>query len=891
MGGLVLRQWLADLARKGCDENGKISPVRIGNILFVGTPLMGAPKAFHAYFNGYSFIFEGSHYLAQLEKYLLGPLNKVGTTFESTYSLLPVWSSLFCRSKLPFLKERTPSVIIEKPHKHVNIFDPIHWDNLRLWRNVNNNIFNEKKINKKKFVTKNLKKAELEGCLGLVKNPHDLKNITSIKYIYGRGEKKDTVAQLKIVATPNKKSKITINKKDWGDGTVPWESAKGYPETFNKEMVEVPETHVKLISHPRVLRIVKSWYKEWEHAPNFLQEPPLRKKGSLQHLSPTYVKAENNSQPHRNKIHQNRLLLIPLDIDKWKGDQFENIAKQNIKYNSKPLQFKRKKSELKDVIIAISRFGSDKGKLKSELVALMMTSEYLYKIGEYSLAHKAASRAISLLNKNNKIEDKFFKTFITAIHAWSSLRLGLIAEAESSFEALHESESDIKKRIAFDGIRAVASVRARKSYVESYRWLEKLRSNSQSEDLLISRNSREQIREIQKSLTLLGYYSGEITGIQNNKTKEAIALYKKSKKIPDREIFSENHHYALHQEAEDIKIQRKFDIAVIIGNRRYQKGIPDVAYAYRDADGVKAVLINDLGFDEGNIIDLRDAGQGAMRNVFGSEKSHQGRLWSYSDPDGKSNIFIYYSGHGAPETKSRKAYLVPVDADPNSLDISGYPLSLVYENLKKIPAKSVTIMLDACFSGDSADGMLIKNASPLVVTTLPEVSSDNFVILSASTGNQLASWDASKGHGIFTANIIKGLKGSADSDGDKKITSGELYDYIFKRVRKTARRRHRREQTPTFYGNENLILNNSIRRYPKKDQQNDIDDLQQQTKGLDDKTKNGDTLSQKGKSDKTKSDTSLGKGIGIGVGIGLGLGLADRLREKRLEELRKQKKD
>ncbi len=270
--------------------------------------------------------------------------------------------------------------------------------------------------------------------------------------------------------------------------------------------------------------------------------------------------------------------------------------------------------------------------------------------------------------------------------------------------------------------------------------------------------------------------------------------------------FGANNFAPVEQLKADAKVKRPDDIAIIIGNRKYQKGVPPVSYSHRDADAVKAMLVNDLGFSPENIIDVRDAGQGAMRNVFGSEKSHKGQLWRYANTEGKSRIFVYYSGHGAPEISSRKAYLVPVDADPRALEISGYPLSLMYKNLKQVPAKSVTVMLDACFSGDSSNGMLIKSASPLVVPTAPEIKAGNFAVLTASSGTQLASWDDAKGHGIFTSHMVEGMKGAADADGDKKITAGELHKYVQNRVRKAARRNHGRDQMPALNGDPNLVL-------------------------------------------------------------------------------------
>lgn len=255
------------------------------------------------------------------------------------------------------------------------------------------------------------------------------------------------------------------------------------------------------------------------------------------------------------------------------------------------------------------------------------------------------------------------------------------------------------------------------------------------------------------------------------------------------------------------KVRREIDVAIIIGNRNYGQGVPTVSFGHRDADAVKAMIVNDLGFNPSNIIDLRDAGQGDMRNAFGSDTNHKGKVWRFADADGNSNILVYYSGHGAPDISSKTPYLVPVDADPNALEISGYPLSLMYKNLRKIRAKTVMVMLDACFSGGSSDGMLIRSASPLVVsTTMPKTVGSNLTVLTAASGNQLASWDESKGHGIFTLHMVEGMKGAADANSDGKITAHELHAYVTKRVRQSARRTFGREQTPILMGDSNQVL-------------------------------------------------------------------------------------
>ena len=67
-------------------------------------------------------------------------------------------------------------------------------------------------------------------------------------------------------------------------------------------------------------------------------------------------------------------------------------------------------------------------------------------------------------------------------------------------------------------------------------------------------------------------------------------------------------------------------MAVIIGNRHYQGAVPEVTHAHRDADAFKRYVLDALGHDPVNVIDLRDATQAEMVATFGNEKSAEGNL-------------------------------------------------------------------------------------------------------------------------------------------------------------------------------------------------------------------------------------------------------------------------
>ncbi|MBT6138319.1 MAG: hypothetical protein HOH65_12675 [Rhodospirillaceae bacterium] len=260
-------------------------------------------------------------------------------------------------------------------------------------------------------------------------------------------------------------------------------------------------------------------------------------------------------------------------------------------------------------------------------------------------------------------------------------------------------------------------------------------------------------------------------------------------------------------------------IAVIIANGQYKNEIPPVDYAGNDGDAMRAFLIDVLGYRDGNIIDLRNAGQAEILAVFGNETSHKGKLWSWVR-QGRSDVFVYYSGHGAPGLNDKRGYLLPVDSDPATVEINGYSLDLLYRNLAKLKARSVTVMLDACFSGASEAGLLIKAASPVFVKTVANDVSQGITVLSAARGDQVASWDRKAKLGLFTNFVLNGLYGKADGgewgNGDGKVTLSEVQAYLDDEMSYAARRRFTRVQQASAIGEPNTVL---VPRVPEKPRQ------------------------------------------------------------------------
>jgi len=246
---------------------------------------------------------------------------------------------------------------------------------------------------------------------------------------------------------------------------------------------------------------------------------------------------------------------------------------------------------------------------------------------------------------------------------------------------------------------------------------------------------------------------------------------------------------------------RPDDIAVIIGNADYSKhghDIPDAKTAYADAESMRRYVVNGLGIREGNVIFLKDATGIQMAEVFGNAQDHRGKLFNWVKP-GKSRVFVYYIGHGAPGTADGRAMLVPSDASASQIALSGYPLDLLYANLGKIPVESITVVLEACFSGTSPAGSVLGRALPLAIMPKAAPVPANLTVISAASADQMANWEQDDSHALFTEYFLKAMSGDADKapygNGDGTVSLDELDRYLKETLSYVVRRSYGRDQT------------------------------------------------------------------------------------------------
>ena len=156
-------------------------------------------------------------------------------------------------------------------------------------------------------------------------------------------------------------------------------------------------------------------------------------------------------------------------------------------------------------------------------------------------------------------------------------------------------------------------------------------------------------------------------------------------------------------------------------------------------------------------------------------------------------------------------YLFPNDGVKEGVEDFGYEMNKLYADLNTLGAKSVTVILDACFSGSSrsSEKLLAENISGAKGIKLKAkydyTSFPNFTVINSSSGEETSlGLDASES-GLFTYYFCKGLLGDADADANRKITVGEMKKYVTDNV-KEASKKISGLQSPQFWGNENTVL-------------------------------------------------------------------------------------
>lgn len=231
--------------------------------------------------------------------------------------------------------------------------------------------------------------------------------------------------------------------------------------------------------------------------------------------------------------------------------------------------------------------------------------------------------------------------------------------------------------------------------------------------------------------------------------------------------------------------KNKDTYCVIIANEKYED-VPEVEFAQRDGEVFKEYCIKTLGIPEKQIRTFINASYTDIKRALNWMETID------NVTEGQSKMLFYYAGHGMPNEADKTAYIIPTDGFPKDITTC-FRLSEFYGRLGELKTKSVTVLLDACFSGvKRGSGQALVAARGVAIKPKEELLSGNVVVFAAASDDETALAYQNKRHGMFTYFLLKKLK---ETKG--KVSFGEFFSTISLDVKKNSMLENDKLQTPS----------------------------------------------------------------------------------------------
>ena len=241
-------------------------------------------------------------------------------------------------------------------------------------------------------------------------------------------------------------------------------------------------------------------------------------------------------------------------------------------------------------------------------------------------------------------------------------------------------------------------------------------------------------------------------------------------------------------------------VAIIIGIEKYKR-VAKADYANVDAQDFYDYASRALGIKPENIKLLFDDGADDVE-IY---KAFQNWL-PVKVNKGKTDVYVFYSGHGYPGQDGNSLYILPYGADKDLISKTAISQQEIITSIQNTQPRTVTMFLDSCYSGQTRGGdVLIAGARPIAPKISANSYPQNFTVISASANDQISSASPDLKHGIFSYYLMKGMEGDADLNKDSKITVAEMQEYLTDMVGRQAMGMNRKQQ-PQLFGDRDRVL-------------------------------------------------------------------------------------
>ena len=234
-----------------------------------------------------------------------------------------------------------------------------------------------------------------------------------------------------------------------------------------------------------------------------------------------------------------------------------------------------------------------------------------------------------------------------------------------------------------------------------------------------------------------------------------------------------------------LKQPKAVGIAVGIGQFR-DNGVSRVKYAQQDADVVAKYWNVVGGIPSERIRRLLDSR--ALKN----DLIETFEEWLPQQADGTTVVYVFIAGRGQVDPTTGAVSVIPFDGTAASSSRL-YSLRRLQEALTKLPAQRAIVIVDLSLE----HAPLQDGADPSApVWPRDEQGKERIMWMVGNRAVQEAHHFDLGQHGLFTYQVLKGLRGAADVDRDGTILAGELCMYAKGQVGKMAREQFGNAQEP-----------------------------------------------------------------------------------------------
>ena len=241
-------------------------------------------------------------------------------------------------------------------------------------------------------------------------------------------------------------------------------------------------------------------------------------------------------------------------------------------------------------------------------------------------------------------------------------------------------------------------------------------------------------------------------------------------------------------------------VAIVIGVQNY-KNLPYASYASNDANQFTQHAVRYLGVKPENVKLLTDS------NANRAEILLAFKYWLPAHINaGKTDVFIYFSGHGLSQEQVKQRYLLPFDVNTDLLEETAINQKNLFKQISQAGAKSVVVFLDTCFSGTSRVGQtLVQNQRAVNLKLNADALPAGLSVLSAASNQQIAYGDDSLQHGVFTFFLLKGISGEPLGQQTRPMNLGQLAEYVTQKTRQFSLNNNK-QQDPKFLGDQQQLV-------------------------------------------------------------------------------------